>query len=49
MAQLVHNLEHGGIYIQYGQDVPHSTVAQLKTFSRRPHPRHDPRAVAVAR
>lgn len=31
-AQVVHNLEHGGIFIQYGPDVPQSTVDQLKTF-----------------
>ena len=32
MAQLVHNLEHGGIYILYGPRVPESTVAQLRSF-----------------
>jgi uncharacterized protein DUF3105 len=32
MAQLVHNLEHGGIYILYGPKVPGSTVAQLRSF-----------------
>jgi hypothetical protein len=32
MAQLVHNLEHGGIYILYGPRVPASTVAELKSF-----------------
>ncbi len=31
-GQLVHNLEHGGIFIQYGDDVPAATVAQLRTF-----------------
>jgi hypothetical protein len=31
-GQIVHNLEHGGIYIQYGPDVPKATVDQLKTF-----------------
>jgi len=31
-AQLVHNLEHGNIFIQYGKDVPQATVDQLKTF-----------------
>jgi hypothetical protein len=31
-AQLVHNLEHGGIAVQYGKDVPAATVQQLKTF-----------------
>ncbi len=32
MGQLVHNLEHGGIYILFGKSVPGSTVSQLKTF-----------------
>ena len=32
MAQLVHNLEHGGIYILYGPRVPQATVEQLKSF-----------------
>ncbi len=32
MAQLVHNLAHGGIYILYGQKVPAATVAQLRSF-----------------
>lgn len=32
MAQLVHNLEHGGIYILYGPRVPDSTVAELRSF-----------------
>jgi len=31
-AQLVHNLEHGGVYILYGKDVPTATVDQLKGF-----------------
>lgn len=31
-AQVVHNLEHGGVFIQYGKDLPEATVAQLKTF-----------------
>jgi len=31
-AQLVHNLEHGGVAIQYGDEVPAATVAQLETF-----------------
>ena len=31
-AQLVHNLEHGGIAVQYGSDVPAQTVAELKGF-----------------
>ena len=32
LAQLVHNLEHGGIYILYGKDVPASTVDELRAF-----------------
>ena len=32
MARLVHNLEHGGIYILYGKDVPDATVDQLRGF-----------------
>jgi hypothetical protein len=32
LARLVHNLEHGGIYILYGKDVPDSTVEQLRSF-----------------
>ena len=31
-AQVVHNLEHGGIFIQYGKDVPRATIDQLKGF-----------------
>jgi hypothetical protein len=31
-ARLIHNLEHGGAYIQYGDDVPESTVDQLRDF-----------------
>jgi Protein of unknown function (DUF3105) len=37
-AQLVHNLEHGGIAIQYGDDVPAETVDQLESFAQ-DHPR----------
>ena len=32
MARLVHDLEHGGVYILYGKDVPESTVDQLRAF-----------------
>jgi Protein of unknown function (DUF3105) len=31
-ARVVHNLEHGGVFIQYGKKVPTSTVAQLQAF-----------------
>jgi Protein of unknown function (DUF3105) len=30
--RLVHNLEHGGIVIQYGDEVPQSTVDELREF-----------------
>jgi hypothetical protein len=29
---LVHNLEHGGIVVQYGKDVPAATVAQIRRW-----------------
>jgi hypothetical protein len=32
MAQLVHNLEHGGIFILYGDEVSDATVAELTSF-----------------
>jgi Protein of unknown function (DUF3105) len=31
-AQVVHNLEHGGIFIQYGPDVPQATIDELQGF-----------------
>jgi len=31
-AQVVHNLEHGGVFIQYGKDVPQATIDELKGF-----------------
>ena len=31
-GQVVHNLEHGGIFIQYGKDVPQATIDELKGF-----------------
>jgi hypothetical protein len=31
-ARVVHNLEHGGVYIQYGPDVPARTVDELRAF-----------------
>ncbi len=31
-ARVVHNLEHGGIFILYGDEVPDSTVEQLEAF-----------------
>jgi hypothetical protein len=32
LARVVHNLEHGGIYIFYGDGVPETTVEQLRAF-----------------
>jgi hypothetical protein len=32
IARVVHNLEHGGIFILYGDDVREATVDQLRTF-----------------
>jgi Protein of unknown function (DUF3105) len=32
IARVVHNLEHGGIFILYGDDVPDATVDELRTF-----------------
>ena len=32
LIQEVHNLEHGGVVIQYGSKVPRSTVEQLTSF-----------------
>jgi len=32
LARIVHNLEHGGVYILYGKDVPDATVQQLRAF-----------------
>jgi hypothetical protein len=31
-ARVVHNLEHGGVFIQYGKDVAASTVQELRSF-----------------
>ncbi len=32
LVQEVHNLEHGGVIVQYGDKVPQSTVSQLVDF-----------------
>ncbi|GIU95392.1 MAG: hypothetical protein KatS3mg012_1849 [Gaiellaceae bacterium] len=32
IARVVHNLEHGGVFILYGPDVPESTVDELRAF-----------------
>jgi hypothetical protein len=42
-AQVVHNLEHGGVAIQYGPDTPASTRDQVEELYRK-----DPRALIVA-
>ncbi len=42
-AQLVHNLEHGGVAIQYGDEVPAATVAQLESFAQ-----ENPRGTVLA-
>ncbi len=31
-ARVVHNLEHGGIFILYGDEVPDSTIRELEAF-----------------
>jgi Protein of unknown function (DUF3105) len=41
--QLVHNLEHGGVVIQYGSEVPDATVTQLGEFYR-----SDPNGMIIA-
>lgn len=33
-ARLVHNLEHGAVFVQYGDRVPPATVRQLRAFYR---------------
>ncbi len=32
IARVVHNLEHGGIFILYGDEVPEATVDELRAF-----------------
>jgi hypothetical protein len=32
LARVVHNLEHGGVYIFYGDEVPDAVVEQLREF-----------------
>lgn len=41
--QAVHNLEHGGVIVQYGSKVPQSDVAKITSFYRA-----DPNAMIVA-
>ncbi len=35
LARLVHNTEHGGVYIVYGDQVPDETLAQIDAFYQR--------------
>lgn len=32
LARVIHNLEHGGVYIFYGDEVPEAVVEQLRAF-----------------
>lgn len=32
LARVIHNLEHGGVFIFYGEDVPEATVDELRAF-----------------
>ena len=32
LARVVHNLEHGGVFVLYGDDVPDATVDRLRAF-----------------
>jgi hypothetical protein len=41
--RLVHNLEHGGVVVQYGSDVPQATVANIVAWYDQ-----DPRGLVVA-
>jgi Protein of unknown function (DUF3105) len=41
--RLVHNLEHGGVVIQYGKDVPQETVNQVLDWYR-----DDPNGIVIA-
>ena len=55
--QLVHNLEHGGVSVQYGKDVSPETVEKLTEWYRSTDPRgiilaplpEDPKAAPLAR
>jgi len=42
-VQLVHNLEHGGIVVQYGSKVPATTVDELTSFDQQ-----DPNGIVLA-
>ena len=47
-AQVVHNLEHGGIFIQYGKDVPPATSSSCGGSTTAPE-RDAPRAAPEPR
>jgi hypothetical protein len=42
-VKLVHNLEHGGVVVQYGPDVPETTVEEILAWYR-----EDPNGLVVA-
>ena len=48
-AQLVHNLEHGAIAVQYGEDVPQATVQRAAAVRPGPPAGDGPRPVSGAR
>ena len=48
-AQVVHNLEHGGIFIQYGKDVPQADGRRAEGVLRRAPERHAARAAPEPR
>jgi hypothetical protein len=41
--RLIHNLEHGGVVVQYGKDVPQATIDQIEDWYL-----SDPTAIVVA-
>jgi hypothetical protein len=41
--RLVHNLEHGGIVVQYGDDIPEATVEEIVAWYR-----DDPNGIVIA-
>jgi hypothetical protein len=43
LYQEVHNLEHGGVIIQYGDQVPEADIRKIETFYQ-----DDPNAMLVA-
>ena len=49
LGQVVHNLEHGGIYILYGKNVPQATVERAADVLRQAPERDGPRAASAPR